>query len=115
MYDISRAHFHGVPVRRVFVELLDVPDLEYAGLLEKCMYGSVDASVRWQAHYAQSLEEHSFAQSLCNPALFVHVEPDMRLLVHGDDFMVEMPALEEKWFEGVWFSKYDGKCTEKFH
>ena len=43
MYDISRAHFHGVPVRRVPVELPDEdkerlalengPDLENLGLL----------------------------------------------------------------------------------
>ena len=48
MYDISRAHFHGVPVRRVFVELPDEvkerlarekgPDQEYVGLLKSaCM------------------------------------------------------------------------------
>ena len=41
----------------------------------------------------------------------VHVEQDVRLLVHGDDFMVEMPTHEEKWFESVSFSKYDGKCA----
>ena len=45
MYNISRAHFHGAPVRRVCVELLDEekerlarengPDLKYTGLLKK--------------------------------------------------------------------------------
>ena len=79
------------------------------------MYGTVGASARWQAHYAQILKGHSFVQGLSNLALFVRVERDVRLLVHGDDFMVEMPTHEEKWFEGVLFSKYDGKCTEKFH
>ena len=44
----------------------------------------------------------------------MHVERDVRLLVHGDDFMVEMPTHEEKWLESVLFSKYDGKSTEKF-
>ena len=39
----------------------------------------------------------------------------MRLLVHGDDFVVEMPTHEEKWFESVLMSKCDGKCTGKFH
>ena len=50
MHDISRAHFHGVPVRRVFVELLPDDDkeklareeghnLEHVGQLRKCMYG----------------------------------------------------------------------------
>ena len=38
------------------------PDLEYVGLLRKCMYGTVDASARWQAHYLQILKEHRFVQ-----------------------------------------------------
>eukprot|EP00971_Amphidinium_carterae_P339978 6478084-Amphidinium_carterae.1 len=59
-YDISRAHFHGVPLRRIFVELPDEEleelrasgdDTPYVGLLRKTMYGTVDASNRWQAHY----------------------------------------------------------------
>ena len=121
MYDISRAHFHGVPVRRLFVELPDEEkgclargngtDLEYVGLLRKCMYGTVDASARWHKHYAQILKEHGFVQGLSSPALFVQVGRDVRLLVHGDDLMVEMPTHEEKWFESVLFSKYDGTRT----
>ena len=54
----------------------------YVGLLRKC------TCARWQAHYAQILKGHGFAQGLSNPALFVRFERDVRLLVHGDDFMV---------------------------
>ena len=75
----------------------------------------MDTSARWQAHHAQILKEHGFVQGLSNLALFVQVERDVRLFVRGDDFMVETRTSEEKWFEGVLFSKYDGKCTEKFH
>ena len=67
------------------------PDQECVDVLKKCMYGTLDASGRWQAHYAQILKGHCFAQGLSNPALFVDVERDLRLLVHGDDFRVEMP------------------------
>ena len=42
-------------------------------------------------HYAQMLKNHGFVQGLSNPALCVQVERDVRLVVHGDDFMVEMP------------------------
>ena len=65
IHDISRAHFHVLLVRRVFVEMPDEekerltresgPDLEHVGLLRKCVYGTVDASARWQAHCAQIL------------------------------------------------------------
>ena len=58
MYDISRAHFHGAPVRIVFVELPyeekellareNGHDLEYVGLVRKCRYGTVHAIGRWQ-------------------------------------------------------------------
>ena len=46
------------------------------------MYGTVDASARRQASAIQ----------------FVHVERDIKLLVHGDDFMVEMLTHEEQWY-----------------
>ena len=49
----------------------------------------------------------SFVQGLSNPFC--------ARVVHGDDFMVEMPTHEEKRFGSVLFSKYDGKCTEKHH
>ena len=28
------------------------PDLDYVGLVRKCMYGTTDVRARWQAHYA---------------------------------------------------------------
>ena len=67
------------------------------------------------AHSAQIPKEQGFVQCLSNPTLFVHEERDVRPLVHGDDFMVEVPTHEEKWFERVLFSQNDGHCTEKFH
>ena len=69
-------------------------DLEYIGLLRKCMSGTVDACARWQAHHAQIMKEHGFVQGLSNHFQFVHVERDIGLLVHDDDFMVVMSTLE---------------------
>ena len=75
------------------------------------MSGTVDAG----AHSAQIPKDQGFVQGLSNPTLSVHEERDVRPLVDGDDFMVEVPTHEEKWFESVLFSQNDGKCTEKFH
>ena len=71
-------------MRRLLVELPDDDkerlaseegnQLEYFGLLRKCMYGTVDASARWQAHFAQILKDHEFVQVLNDPSLFVHVK-----------------------------------------
>ena len=79
LYDISRAHFHGVPVRRLFVELSEEEkerlarenghDLEYFGWLRKCICGTVDASARWQSHYAQILKEREFEIFHCSCTL----------------------------------------------
>ena len=71
-FDIRRAHFHGVPASRVSVELPeeehdDIKDGgDYAGLLLKSMYGTVDASARSQAHYSQLLKEDGCVQGLIN-------------------------------------------------
>jgi hypothetical protein len=120
MYDISRAHFHGTPLRRLFIELPaeeqeDIKDGgDYVGLLLKTMYGTVDASARWQAHYAKVLTDNGFAQGRSNPALFVHPGRDIRLLVHGDDFLVEMPADQAAFFESLLAKQYEFKRTGVF-
>ena len=62
-YDKSRAHFHEVPVRRLFVEL---PDADWNTL------ATVNASARWQAR-----------KGLNNPSLFLHVKRDIRRFVDG--------------------------------
>ena len=96
MYDISRAHFHRVPVRRVFVEL---PDEETERLTREERHNLVSEKVhvwhssgRRHAHHPQILKEREFFQGLSNPSWFVHV-----------------------YREGLSFSKCDGKLTGKFH
>ena len=87
MHDTSRAHFHGVRVPRLFVELTDEETervaseegthLEYVGLGRKRMYGTVGASAGWQAHYSQFLKGHEFVQGLSYPSLFVPAKRDV--------------------------------------
>ena len=102
MFSQRRAHFHGVPVRSLFTDLLEEETdwiaqekgnkCEYVGLLRKCMYGTLDASARWQTHNAQILKENEFVQRLSNPCS-CNVGKDVRMLLHGDDFMVETHTL----------------------
>ena len=81
MYNVIRAHFHGALVRGWFVELpgeekdrlaLEGHNIKYVVFLRKCMYDPVDASARWQAHYAQILKNTS------SSLFFVHLERDVR-------------------------------------
>ena len=56
LWDISRAHFYGVPKRRIYIQL---PDEDASpgmvGRLTKSMYGTQDAPNIWQQHYTQLL------------------------------------------------------------
>ena len=67
---------------------------------------------KMHVHYAQILKDHDFVQCLHNLSLFMHVKRHVRVLVLGDDFMVEMPTHEEKWVERVLFFQKDGKRPE---
>lgn len=111
MYDINRSQFYGVPKRRLFIELpeeehADIGDVgDYVGLLKR-MYGTVDAAASWQANYSEPLKKHGFTRGASNPALMYHPQRDIRLPVHGDDFMVEMPSDCGAWFESILSSRY---------
>ena len=91
LWDISRAHFYGVPKRKIFIEL---PSEEPAseggqncGLLERSMYGAQDAPNIWQSHYSQILVDAGYQRGKSNSSVFYHPEHDVRIMVHGDDFL----------------------------
>ena len=77
---------------------------DYIGFLKKCMYGTVDAA-RWQVNCSELLKMRGFMQGASNPALMYHPQRDIRFLVHGDDFMVEMPSDCGAWFESILASR----------
>ena len=56
----------------------------------------MDASAGWEGHYAQILRRTRNGPMPSRPSLFVHVKRDVRLLVRGDSFMVEMATHEKK-------------------
>ena len=55
--------------------------------LLKSMCGTQDAAHIWQADYANVLESGGFKAGKGSTAFFHHPEEDMKLLVHGDDFL----------------------------
>ena len=50
------------------------------------MYGSQDASAIWQGDYTKLLLSSGFIRGSAN-ASFYHPDWDVRVLVHGDDFV----------------------------
>ena len=98
LWDISRAHFYGVPKRRIYVEL-PPEDAEqgFCGLLEKSMYGCQDAPAIWQDRYTQLLLQHGFQRGRSNGSCFYKPSTGCRVLVHGDDLLAlgDQEALDE--------------------
>ena len=58
------------------------------GLLNKSLYGTRDAAANFQAEVVNFMKGSGFAQSRYNPTLFDHPGRNIRVLVHGDDFIV---------------------------
>ena len=51
------------------------------------MYGTRDAAKNWQECYTGHLEAIGFSVGKANPCMFVHHARDVKLLVHGDDYV----------------------------
>ena len=92
-YDISRAHFQGTAQRPIYIK----PHVEdrqkhgedKVGRLIKSMYGTQDASHIWQLDYVNLIcgELGGFRRDKHSAALFHNPYQDVRVAVHGDDFV----------------------------
>ena len=92
-YDISRAHFQGTAQRFIYIKLPAEDRQKYGennvGRLTKSMYGTQDASHIWQLHYVNLIcgELGGFRRGKHSAALFHNPNQDVRMAVHGDDFV----------------------------
>ncbi|CAE7358585.1 unnamed protein product [Symbiodinium sp. CCMP2592] len=108
LIDISRAHFYGKAQRDVFVTLPEgdrTPGM--VGKLRKSMYGTRDAAAIWQADYTAALLAAGFERCPAWPAIFFHKDREIRLLVHGDDFLILSDDAGQAYVEQILRSKYD--------
>ena len=91
--DISVAHFKGTAQRLIHVKLPADDGQKYGedrvGRLIKSMYGTQDASHIWQLDYVNLICEESdgFRRGKHSAALFHNPNQDVRVAVHGDDFV----------------------------
>ena len=60
------------------------------GLLQKPMYGTQDAPNIWQSHYSGILIEGGYKRGKSNASVFCHPQHDVRVMVHGDDFLAQV-------------------------
>jgi hypothetical protein len=100
--DARKAHLHAMTDRDIFVML--PPEIRRPGMcgrLKRCLYGTRDASARWEAFLASELIKHGFKQGLASSCCFTHASRDLRCMVHGDDFVFVGPDEDLEWAEKV--------------
>ena len=89
--DIARAFFEAPATRRIAVELppedLTEEDGDMVGLLVKSLYWTRDAAKNFQDEVKRFLVGHGFTVGKYNSSTFFNAKKNMKLLVHGDDFV----------------------------
>ena len=90
--DVSRAHFYAKAEREVYIKLpAEDPrsgEKDLCGRLLRTMYGTLDAAERWGEHYSAILTSNGFKRGEASPCQFFHKAWGVRLMVHGDDFIM---------------------------
>ena len=110
LIDISRAHFNGEPLEETYVEL--PPERRRPGVCGKLvtnMYGTRGAAAAWEKNYSENLEAWGFERGIACPCLFIHVERNLALMVHGDDFLSLGCDKDLDWFQEQIGSVYEFK------
>jgi len=65
------------------------------------MYGTQDASHVWQEDYSNHLRKKHFHQGQAWTSVFRHDELDIKVLVHGDDFLVLADQERQEYMQQV--------------
>ena len=108
---MSGAHFYAKAEREVYTQLPSEDprshEKDVCGRLLRTMYGTLDAADRWAEHYSAILVASGFQRGKASPCQFYHEAWGVRLMVHGDDFVIvaqqagrdKTMALLQKHFE----------------
>ena len=110
--DVRRAYFYAKQKRIIYIEIpkedADGKDDE-VGRLELCLYGTRDAAKGWQDRLSEQLVSIGFRRGKAFPSVFFHVGRKIRLLVHGDDYMLSGFEEDLTWFEAELSKAFDIK------
>ena len=91
--DVARAFFEAKAMRTVCVELptesitQEDRKQDMVGLLRMSLYGTRDAATNWQNEVAKEMLRWGFIRGKYNPCLYWHRGWEVKVLVHGDDFV----------------------------
>ena len=89
LIDVRWAHFCSPVQKKVFVELPEEAgtDKSKVGLLLRSMYGCRDAGVNWEFAICEVMIAIGFVQGRASLCIYRHLERQLRVWVHGDDFV----------------------------
>ena len=88
LIDISRAYFHTQVEEDIYVELPPERKEEgKCGKLRRYLYGMRGAARAFQEHVARGMKRWGFKQTRGCSCLFSHIERDINVIIHGDDFI----------------------------
>ena len=99
--DVSRAFFEAPVQRRVCVELppeLRKEDKDEVGLLIKSLYGTRDAAANFQKEVRKFMVSCGFRVGLYSASTFYHRARSLKVVVHGDDFIIVGQREAVAWF-----------------
>ena len=71
------------------------------------MYGTRAAASSWAKEYTRRLKEWGFRRGRSTPCVFEHEERDLKVMVHGDDFVTLGLEEQIKWFHENMQSTYE--------
>jgi hypothetical protein len=85
---------------------------KYYGLLEKAMYGTRDAPQIWQEVVAEVMMRLGFKASLHHPSIYFHLEREIRVIAHVDDFLRTGDEVQMDWLYKELSLEYDLKVQK---
>ena len=100
LIDVRGAHFCSAALRKVLVELpAEVgAGKSKVGRLLKSMYGCRDAVVTWEFAICKVIVAIGLVQGRAPPCIYRHMEKQLRVWVHGDDFVLLGYIVNVRWF-----------------
>ena len=117
MVDVSRAYFYAPVTRPLCIEIpiedRKEGDEDMVAQLQYSLYGTRDAAQNWAATYTKLLTKLGFRQGRASSCNFMHPQRDIKLTVHGDDFLIVADAEQLRWIDEKLKENYETK-TEFF-
>ena len=104
LQDVKKAYFFAPARREVYVQLPWEDRLageeEMCALLKKSLYGTRDAAANWTDEYTRVLTDVlGFVKGEASPCSFHHPTKNIKVVVHGDDFVSEACKADLVWFD----------------